>query len=86
MRDSPQSGLHCGRFRTGSFAAQGKAVAPKQSKEIQQETKTMTADQTAKTSTEPFTALESYEPASRSMSACPAKLSQRSRSTWTAKT
>ena len=50
-------------FATASFAAQEKPAAPKQSKEVHQETKTTTADKTAKTSTDTvYGTVESYEP------------------------
>ena len=46
-----------------SFAAQDKPTAAKQSKEVQQETKTMTANKTVKTSTDTvYGKVESYEP------------------------
>jgi len=50
-------------FAVASFAAQDKATASKQSKEVQQETKTTTANKTAKVSTETVRGkVESYEP------------------------
>jgi multidrug efflux pump subunit AcrA (membrane-fusion protein) len=50
-------------FAIASFAAQDKPTAAKQSKEVQHETKTMTADKTAKTSTDTvYGKVESYEP------------------------
>ena len=50
-------------FATASFAAQEKPAAPKQSKEVQQETKIVTAYKTAKTSTDTvYGTVESYEP------------------------
>src|SRR5690242_21263914 len=49
-------------FAVASFAAQGNAAASKQSKEVQQETKTTTANKTAKASTETVVGkVESYE-------------------------
>jgi hypothetical protein len=46
-----------------SFAAQDKATASKQSKEVQQDTKTMTPNKTAKTSSDTvYGKVESYEP------------------------
>jgi hypothetical protein len=46
-----------------SFAAQDKATASKQSKEVQQDTKTMTANKTVKTSSDTvYGKVESYEP------------------------
>jgi hypothetical protein len=49
-------------FALASFAAQDKAAASKQSKEVQQETKTSTAKKTAKTSTDTVIGkVESYE-------------------------
>ena len=49
-------------FALASFAAQDKATASKQSKEVQQDTKTMTANKTAKTSTDTVVGkVESYE-------------------------
>ena len=49
-------------FAAASFAAQDKATAAKQSKEVQQDTKTMTANHTAKTSTDTvYGRVESYE-------------------------
>jgi hypothetical protein len=46
-----------------SFAAQDKATASKQSKEVQQDTKTMTAAKTVKTSSDTvYGKVESYEP------------------------
>jgi hypothetical protein len=48
---------------TASFAAQDKSTAAKQSKEVQQDTKTMTANGTAKVSTDTvYGKVESYEP------------------------
>jgi hypothetical protein len=45
-----------------SFAAQDKAAASKQSKEVQQQTKTMTADKPAKTASDTVVGkIESYE-------------------------
>ena len=50
-------------FALASFAAQDKATASKQSKEVQQDTKTMTANKTAKTSSDTvYGKVESYEP------------------------
>jgi len=50
-------------FALASFAAQDKPAAPKESKEVQQETKTTTANRTAKTSTDTVVGkVESYEP------------------------
>src|SRR5262252_4406829 len=50
-------------FAVASFAAQDQAPASKQSKEVQQETKTTTANKTAKVSTETvYGKVESYEP------------------------
>jgi biotin carboxyl carrier protein len=49
-------------FATALFAAQDKPSAAKQSKEVQQDTKTMTANRTAKTSTDTvYGKVESYE-------------------------
>jgi hypothetical protein len=49
-------------FALASFAAQDKAAASKQSKEVQQETKTTTTNKTAKTSTDAVAGkVESYE-------------------------
>jgi hypothetical protein len=49
-------------FALASFAAQDKATASKQSKEVQQQTKTMTADRTAKTASDTVVGkVESYE-------------------------
>jgi hypothetical protein len=49
-------------FALTSFAAQDKTAAPKQSKEVQQETKTTTANRSAKTSTDTVVGkVESYE-------------------------
>jgi hypothetical protein len=46
-----------------SFAGQDKGTAAKQSKEVQQDTKTMTADRTAKTSADTvYGKVENYEP------------------------
>jgi hypothetical protein len=51
-------GLFCLNFRQNSH----KAAASKQSKEVQQDTKTMTANKTAKTSTDTVVGkIESYE-------------------------
>lgn len=50
-------------FALASFAAQDKAPASKQSKEVQQETKTTTANKTAKTATDTvYGKVESFEP------------------------
>src|SRR5258708_4743172 len=50
-------------FADPSFAAQDKGTAAKQSKEVQQDTKTTTANKTAKTSTDTvYGKVESYEP------------------------
>ena len=50
-------------FASGSFAAQDKATAAKQSKEVQQDTKTTTSSKTMKTSTDRvYGKVESYEP------------------------
>jgi hypothetical protein len=50
-------------FSAASFAAQDKATASKQSKEVQQDTKTMTANKTTKTSSDTvYGKVESYEP------------------------
>jgi hypothetical protein len=50
-------------FATASFAAQDKNTAAKQSKEVQQDTKTTTANGTAKVSTDTvYGKVESYEP------------------------
>jgi hypothetical protein len=50
-------------FATASFAAQDKGTAAKQSKEVQQDTKTMTANKTVKTSTDTvYGKVETYEP------------------------
>src|SRR5206468_5115520 len=50
-------------FAIASFAAQDKATASKQSKEVQQETKTTSANKTAKTSTDTVVGkVESFEP------------------------
>jgi len=49
-------------FALASFGAQDKAPASKQSKEVQQDTKTTTANRTAKTSTDTVVGkVESYE-------------------------
>ena len=49
-------------FALASYAAQDKATASKQSKEVQQETKTTTANKTAKMSTDTVVGkVESYE-------------------------
>ena len=50
-------------FANASFAAQDKATASKQSKEVQQDTKTTTHSKTTKTSTDMvYGKVESYEP------------------------
>src|SRR4051794_9038144 len=50
-------------FASASFAAQDKATAAKHSKEVQQDTKTTSANRTAKTSTDTvYGKVESYEP------------------------
>jgi hypothetical protein len=50
-------------FAVASFAAQDKATASKQSQDVQQQTKTTTANKTAKISTETVHGkVESYEP------------------------
>src|SRR5437868_8808149 len=50
-------------FAGGSFAAQDKGTAAKQSKEVQQDTKTTTSSKTMKTSTDRvYGKVESYEP------------------------
>ena len=50
-------------FATASFAAQDKPAASKQSKEVQEQTKTTAADRTAKTAPDTvYGKVESYEP------------------------
>ena len=58
-----------------SFAAQDKATAAKQSKEVQQDTKTMTANKTVKTSSDTvYGKVESYEPGKSIKVTVPGKL------------
>ena len=62
-------------FATASFAAQEKPPASKQSKEVQQEAKTMTADKTVKTSTDTvYGTVESYEPGKSIKVSVPGKI------------
>src|SRR5438876_3164276 len=61
----------------GTFAgaAQNKSTASKESKEVQQDTKTMTHSRTAKTSTDTvYGKLESYEPAKSLKVTVPGKI------------
>ncbi len=62
-------------FATASFAAQDKGTATKQSREVQQDTKTMAANRTAKTSTDTvYGKVESYEPGKNIKVTVPGKI------------